>query len=135
MFEKNVEISYNESRSYNMDILDQMNIKELKQFQKLLLCFETIDEAIEVIGEKIKQKEVEKKESCNVRFNLKLIEKLQILTNQELKVVKEQGVTNLQELIDLNLDLIPNISSSMKKSLDEKRKFYDLSCYDKQKKR
>ena len=118
-----------------MDILDQMNIKELKQFQKLLLCFETIDEAIEVIGEKIKQKEEEKKESCNVRFNLKLIEKLQILTNQELKVVKEQGVTNLQELIDLNLDLIPNIPSSMKKSLDEKRKFYDLSCYDKQKKR
>ena len=118
-----------------MDILDQMNIEELKQLQKLFLCFDTVDDILNILGEKIHQKEVEKQKLCNVRFNMELMEKLQILSSQEFKVVKEQGVTNLQELIDLNLDLIPNIPSSMKKSLDEKRKFYDLSCYDKQKKR
>ncbi|MBQ3306791.1 MAG: hypothetical protein IJG68_01200 [Bacilli bacterium] len=116
-----------------MNKLDQYKIEELKNIQELLMSFKTIEEAIKTIENKIFQKEEEQKKSINIRFNLELMEKLQILEPSELKLVKEQGIKNLQELLELDLDSIPNISISTKKSIEEKRRFYDMSTFEEKK--
>lgn len=118
-----------------MKDLEHYSLEQLKELKELLSFYTNIGELNEDVDKLIQKLEEKKITPINVRFNLELMEKLQILEPSELKLVKEQGITNLQQLLDCNLDLIPNIPISMKKSLAEKRIFYDLSYLEENKKR
>ena len=72
-----------------------------------------------------KRKEEESK-SLNVRFNMELFEELQIFDPWEFKVIKDNHINNLQELIDCNLDSLVGITQSTKQGLDWARHFYDM---------
>ena len=49
------------------------------------------------------------------------------MENSELKVIKNNNISNMQELIDCDLDSLVGIKPSLKISLDKKRRFYDMN--------
>ena len=71
-----------------------------------------------VLKERIQKIEDEKKKSLNVRFNMDMFIKLQIFDPWEFKVVRDNHISNLQELIDCNLDDLVGITPSVKRGLE-----------------
>ena len=87
-----------------------------------------------VLKERIQKIEDEKKKSLNVRFNMDMFIKLQIFDPWEFKVVRDNHISNLQELIDCNLDDLVGITPSVKQGLEWVRTFYDMSSFEEDKK-
>ena len=59
--------------------------------------------------------------------------KLQIFDPWEFKVIRDNHISNLQELIDCNLDGLVGITPSIKQGLEWVRTFYDMSSIEEKK--
>ncbi len=107
-------------------ILDKFTYDELKLFEKLLLSYDDIDDLKKEVSSYVEKIEEERKVSLNVRFNMDMFVQLQIFDPWEFRVIRENNINNLQELIDCNLDDLVGITPSIKSGLEWVRDFYDM---------
>lgn len=116
-----------------MKILDKVQIEDLKTMEAIASQYGSIEELIEDLHGTILRKEKEKKQSLNVRFNMDMLVRLKVFDPWELKVVQANHISNLQELIDCNLDHLVGITPSIRDGLDWVRHFYDMSSFEENK--
>ena len=100
--------------------------QELKKLRDIVNEFDDIDSLKEVIDSKIENKEKTKGISSNIRFNMEKFIEWQIFDPFELKVIKDNNINNMQELIDCDLDSLVGITPSVKIGLWRKRGYYDM---------
>lgn len=106
--------------------IDRLSYKELKKLRDIVNEFDDIDSLKEVIDSKIENKEKTKGISSNIRFNMEKFIEWQIFDPFELKVIKDNNINNMQELIDCDLDSLVGITPSVKIGLWRKRGYYDM---------
>lgn len=105
---------------------DRLSEKELTLISDVVDCYTDIDNLKNDISLAINTKMKEKKTSLNVRFNMDMFIELHIFDPFEFKVIKQNNINNLQELIDCDLDSLVGITPSVKKGLEWVRKFYNM---------
>ena len=113
-----------------MKKLDDLTEEELYILGEIVFQYNDLNNLKGDIEKKIKRK-IDKKnqeyeKSLNVRFNMDMFIKLQIFDPWEFKVIKNNHINNLQELIDCNLDDLVGITPSIKEGLEWVRKAYDM---------
>lgn len=106
--------------------IDRLSYQELKKLRDIVNEFDDIDSLKEVIDSKIENKEKTKGISSNIRFNMEKFIEWQIFDPFELKVIKDNNINNMQELIDCDLDSLVGITPSVKIGLWRKRGYYDM---------
>lgn len=106
--------------------IDRLSYQELKKLRDIVNEFDDIDSLKEVIDSKIENKEKTKGISSNIRFNMEKFIEWQIFDPFELKVIKDNNINNMQELIDCDLDSLIGITPSVKIGLWRKRGYYDM---------
>ncbi len=113
-----------------MKILETMKLEELKKIQEVVSQYGSMEELKHDLDTTISCREEDKRKSLNVKFNMEMFIRLNIFDPWELDVIKSNKISNLQELIDCNLDELKGITPSVKKGLDWARKFYDMSSLE-----
>ena len=116
-----------------MKVLEKMSLEDLKTMQEIISQYGSMEELKHDLDTTITRREEEKTKSLNVRFNMEMFLRLNIFDPWELKVVQSNHISNLQELIDCNLDELVGITPSIKAGLDWARKFYDMSSLEEKK--
>lgn len=109
-------------------MLEEMSTDELVQLKEYVSSFKDIDSLLGEIDCIIECRKDRGK--LNIRFNMDMFIKLQIFDPSEFRVVRENHINNLQELIDCDLDSLVGITPSIKEGLTWVRSFYDMSSYD-----
>ena len=109
----------------NKNDFDSFSLDELKKMKKVVDSFDDVDSLKNSLSCFIDEME-KKKSNINERFDLALMVRLQIVDPFQLKVLKNNMIHNIQELIDCDLDSLVGITPSMKKEFDWIRKIYDL---------
>ena len=109
-----------------MKILNHLKTDDLKTMKEIVSQYDSIDDFKHDLDTLISYREIEEAKSFNVRFNLEMMIRLQIFDPWEWKVVKSNHISNLQELIDCNLDELVGITPSVKQGLEWVRKVYDM---------
>ena len=113
-----------------MSILDKMNLEELHELSQFVSQYGDLGELRYDLDFVISSREKKKKESLNSRFDLDMMVRYQVFTYEELRVILQNHITNLQELIDCDLDQLEGITPSIKRELVWKRVFYDMSSLE-----
>ena len=113
---------------------EMMGLEELKRMERLISEYDDIDALKVDIRGLIMRKEKEASKKLNVRFDLEMMIRLNVLDPWELNVVKSNHIANLQELIDCNLDQLVGITESIKQGLEWVRAFYDMSSMEENRK-
>ena len=98
--------------------IQDMKLEDLKRMKKIVSQYGSMEELKDDLDSTISTREKEKTESLNVRFNMDMFLRLQIFDPWELKVVQSNHISNLQELIDCNLDELVGITPSIKEGLE-----------------
>ncbi len=106
--------------------IQDMKLEDLKRMRKIVSQYGSMEELKDDLDSTISTREKEKTESLNVRFNMDMFLRLQIFDPWELKVVQSNHISNLQELIDCDLDELVGITPSIKEGLEWVRTFYDM---------
>ena len=117
-----------------MKKLEDFSLEELQDMYHFLQAFQSKEECEFFLKERIQKLEEDKKKSLNVRFNMEMFIKLKIFDPSELKVVRDNHISNLQELIDCDLDHLVGITPSIKQGLLWVRTFYDMSAFEEKEK-
>ena len=113
-----------------MKILEGLNLDDLKSIKSIVSQYGSMEELINDLDTAISRREEEKAKSLNVRFNMDMFIKLNVFDPWELNVIKSNNISNMQELIDCNLDDLVGITPSVKRGLEWARKFYDMSSME-----
>ena len=113
-----------------MKILERLKTEDLKTMKEIVSQYGSMEELKHDLDTTIAAREEEASKSLNVRFNMDMMLRLQIFDPWELKVVQSNHISNLQELIDCNLDELVGITPSVKQGLEWVRKFYDMSSLE-----
>lgn len=111
---------------YKNGMFDKFTTKELKDFLVLSSYFEGIDDLLMGINSEIKKRDLERKQSLNVRFTIEMFKSYNMFYPDELKVLEINGIRNLQDLIDADLDSMIGMTESIKEKLSWARRFYNL---------
>ncbi len=106
--------------------MEKLSTEELEHFLSIVGNYDNINDLSNSLVMEISKRKEEESKSLNVRFNMELFEELQIFDPWEFKVIKDNHINNLQELIDCNLDSLVGITQSTKQGLDWARHFYDM---------
>jgi hypothetical protein len=113
-----------------MKILEGLKTDELKTLKSIVSQYGSMEELVNDLDTTISRREEEKAKSLNVRFNMDMFVKFNVFDPWELNVLKSNNISNMQELIDCNLDELVGITSSIKRGLEWARKFYDMSSME-----
>lgn len=113
--------------------IQDMKLDELKRVQDIVSQYGSMEELKHDLDSTISTREKEKTKSLNVRFNMEMFLRLNIFDPWELKVVQSNHISNLQELIDCDLDELVGITPSIKQGLEWVRTFYDMRSLEKKK--
>ena len=113
--------------------IQDMKLDELKRIQDIVSQYGSMEELKHDLDSTISTREKEKTKSLNVRFNMEMFLRLNIFDPWELKVVQSNHISNLQELIDCNLDELVGITPSIKQGLEWVRTFYDMRSLEERK--
>ncbi len=113
--------------------IQDMKLDDLKRMRKIVSQYGSMEELKHDLDSTISTREKEKTKSLNVRFNMDMFLRLQIFDPWELKVVQSNHISNLQELIDCDLDELVGITPSIKEGLEWVRTFYDMRSLEPQK--
>lgn len=105
---------------------NNIDLETLKKMRECIINYSDISSLLLDIDYSISEKEEEMMTSLNVRFNMEMFIKLEIFTPDELKVIRDNNINNLKELIDCDLNELIGITPSIKYSLLQKRRFYDM---------
>ena len=111
---------------YKNGIFDKFTTKELKDFLVLSSCFEGMDDLLMGINSEIKKRDLERKQSLNTRFTIEMFKSYNMFYPDEMNVLELNGIKNLQDLIDADLDSMIGMTESIKEKLSWARRFYDL---------
>lgn len=110
--------------------LENLDLKSLKKLKSIVSDFDSIESLISQIDSRISSLEDVRKDSLNVRFNLEMFIRLKIFDPSEFKVIRDNNINNLQELIDCDLDSLVGITPSIKEGLSWVRSAYDMSSFE-----
>ena len=109
-----------------MSLLDRFNLEDLKEIHSFISQYSEMGELRNDLDFVISSREKEKTKSLNQKFDLDMMLKYQIFTYEALQVILANSITNLQDLIDCDLDQLEGITPSVKRELNWIRSFYDM---------
>lgn len=110
----------------HIDIFKSFSLDDLKNYLLLIEQFESKDDMYNALIFEIKRREEEEKLGLNRRFTIKMFKDLSMFYPDEMYVLEVNGIKNLQDLIDCDLDSMIGITLSIKEKLEWARNFYDL---------
>lgn len=110
-------------------MLDKLSDADLVSLREYVSSFNDIESLTREIDTLIKKRKANKSNS-NIRFNMEMFIKLSIFDPSEFKVVRDNNINNLQELIDCDLDSLVGITPSIKAGLSWVRRAYDMSSFE-----
>lgn len=109
--------------------LDDLTEEELYLLGDIVFQYDDLDllkkSVMNQINKKIDSVKYDE-QPLNIRFNMEMFIKLQIFDPWEFRVIKNNHINNLQELIDCNLDELKGITPDIKEGLEWVRKAYDM---------
>lgn len=111
---------------YKKDMFSKFSSSELKDMATLILEFEDKDDLLMGINSEIKRREAESKKSLNARFTMEMFKKYNMFYPDEMKVLEINGIRNLQDLINADLNSMIGMTESIKEKLSWARAFYNL---------
>ena len=113
-----------------MKNIHELSIDELRLIKSVARGYDSVDDLIEAIENRIRYIYSSDLENVplNVKFDLDMFEEYNIFTKTELELLNANGVKNLQDLIDLNLDVGDTCKflTSFKEKIKWVRKFYNM---------
>lgn len=112
-------------------MINDFSLVELKKIVELIDCFDDIDIMREQIQRRIDFLTDERNKTINIRFDRDNFIDCDIFTREELSILDNNGIDNMQKLIDCDLDSLVGIKPSIKRELAEKRIFFDMREYPK----
>lgn len=113
---------------FKKDLFTKFTIEQLKDILALVSTFEDKDDLLMGISSEIKCRELEKKQSLNSRFTIEMFKQYNMFYSDELKVLVINGIRNLQDLIDADLNSMIGMTESIKEKLSWARRFYTLDA-------
>lgn len=116
--------------NYIGDIMfDKMSDADLVGLREYVSGFKDIESLTREIDTLIKKRKANKS-NLNIRFNMDMFIRLKIFDPSEFKVIRDNNINNLQELIDCDLDSLVGITPSIKEGLSWVRSAYDMSSFE-----
>ena len=106
--------------------LEDFSLVELKLIKDSLEKFDDLESLDTYLSIMIEKKE-DDRNNLNARFDMKMFEKLNVFEPTELRVLKFNGINNLEELINCDLGNFIGLTESMKEKFEWARKFYDMN--------
>lgn len=110
--------------------MNSLSLDELKKFKDVISGYDDIGELKKAVNFFIEKKEREKSTRLNVRFDMDMFIRLRIFEPSELRILKANCISNLQDLIDCDLDSLVGITPSVKEKLDWARRAYNMDSYE-----
>ena len=110
------------------DLFTKFTIEQLKDILALVSTFEDKDDLLMGISSEIKCRKKKKKQSLNSRFTIEMFKQYNMFYSDELKVLEINGIRNLQDLIDADLNSMIGMTESIKEKLSWARRFYTLDA-------
>ena len=95
-------------------ILSSFSLSQLEEIQEFLWEYSDLRSMREVVQKRIQEKK-NKEKSINEHFTIDLMERIHIFNSVQLQVLKKNQITNLQQLIDCDLDSLIGITPSLKR--------------------
>lgn len=111
---------------YKKGLFDKFSTEQLKDILTLATTFEGKDDLLMGVSSEIKKREAERKQSLNVRFTIEMFKDYNMFYPDEMRVLELNGIKNLQDLIDCDLNSMIGITESIKEKLEWARNFYNL---------
>jgi hypothetical protein len=111
---------------YKKGLFDSFTTKQLKDTIDLVCAFESKDDLLMGIHCEIKRRVLESEQSLNARFTMEMFKQYNMFYSDELKVLEINGIRNLQDLIEADLDSMIGMTESIKEKLSWARRFYNL---------
>ena len=111
--------------------INDFTLDELKVIRSTLKDYDDIDNLKKTINDII----LDKEDNINVMFDIDGFIKLSIFDPEELLILQKNGIHNLQELIDCNLENLDGMTMGYYEKFDWARKVYDMSSWNSKKKR
>jgi len=109
-----------------MKYLENKTLKELKDLKKFIDQFYSMEELKDELDYTISTKQKDQEKSLNSRFDMAMFKKLNMFEPREMQVLVDNNITNLQELIDCDLDSLVGMLPSIKEKFLWIRQFYDM---------
>ena len=110
----------------NIDKFKAFSLNDLKLYLTLIESFETKDDMHNALIAEIKRREEEDKLSLNARFTIEMFKSFNMFYPDEMRVLELNGIRNLQDLIDADLNSMIGMTESIKEKLSWARRFYNL---------
>ena len=111
---------------YKKGLFDSFTTKQLKDTLDLVCAFEGKDDLLMGIHSEIKRRVLESEQSLNARFTMEMFKQYNMFYSDELKVLELNGIRNLQDLIEADLDSMIGMTESIKEKFSWARRFYNL---------
>lgn len=111
---------------YKSDMFSKFSTDNLKDMAALVLDFEGKDDLLMGIHSELKRREAEKNMSLNSRFTIEMFREYNMFYLDELRVLEVNGIRNLQDLIDCDLNSLVGITEVMKEKFGWARRFYNM---------
>ena len=111
---------------YKKGLFDSFTTKQLKDTLDLVCAFEGKDDLLMGIHSEIKRRELESQQSLNARFTIEMFKEYNMFYSDELKVLEINGIRNLQDLIEADLDSMIGMTESIKEKFSWARNFYNM---------
>ena len=111
---------------YKKDLFTKFTKEQLKDILALVSTFEGKDDLLMGINSEIKKRELESKQSLNARFTIEMFKSYNMFYPDEMRVLELNGIRNLQDLIEADLDSMIGMTESIKEKLSWARRFYNL---------
>ena len=111
---------------YKKNIFKNFKTEDLKNFILLVDQFEGKDDLLMGLYSELKVREEEKNKSLNARFTIEMFREYHMFYQDELRVLEMNGIRNLQDLIDCNLNNLVGITEVMKEKFSWARNFYNM---------
>ena len=105
--------------------IDSFTLEELKKMQEFISSYDSFERLKRDLSIQIEVMNDNRK-NINERFDLALMQRLQIVDSFQLKVLQNNSIHNIQELIDCDLDSLVGITPSMKMEFEWIKRMYDL---------
>lgn len=109
-----------------IDIIKSFSLEDLKVYLSLVDSYGSIDEMRNELITEINRREEEKNKSLNARFTIEMFKEYNMFYQDEMYVLEINGIRNLQDLIDCDLDSLVGINASIKEKLSWARNFYNM---------
>ena len=111
---------------YKKNIFKNFKTEDLENFILLVDQFEGKDDLLMGLYSELKVREEEKNKSLNARFTIEMFREYRMFYQDELRVLEMNGIRNLQDLIDCNLNNLVGITEVMKEKFSWARNFYNM---------